>query len=71
MTASPNLSEIAAKLTPAQHRAVLAGGPSQGRGYWSVLNALLDKRIMTSAARRYVLSPLGKDLQAHLQEAQG
>lgn len=70
MTASPDIAAIAAKLTAPQRRAVLAGGPKYGSGYWPILNALMAKNIMTSTARRYVLSPLGNQVRAYLQEAQ-
>lgn len=65
-----DIAAIAAKLTAPQRRAVLAGGPKYGGGYWQLLNALMAKGIMTSAARRYVLSPLGNQVRAYLQEAQ-
>jgi hypothetical protein len=68
MNAAPDLDAIAAKLTAAQHRAVLAGGPN-GPGYWPLLSALVDKGLVGSAGYRYVLTPLGQRLQRHLQEA--
>lgn len=69
MNAAPDLDAIAAKLTAAQHRAVLAGGPKYGPGYWPLLSALVDKGLVGSAGFRYVLTPLGQRLQRHLQEA--
>jgi hypothetical protein len=64
-----DLAAIAAKLTPAQHRAVLAGGPQYGPGYWPLLSAMVDKGLVISAGRQYVLSALGHKVQAFLTEA--
>lgn len=74
MTIATDLLAIAAKLTPAQRRAVLAGkignGFDQGRGYWPLRNALLDKGLFTIANHRLVPAALGRDLRAHLLETQ-
>jgi hypothetical protein len=76
MTASlddaPDIAILAARLTPAQRRAVLRGRPenelgNRGRGYWSLTNALIDKGLLHRAGYRYVLTPIGQQLQASLK----
>lgn len=74
MTNATDFAAIAAKLTPAQRRAVLAGkignGFDQGRGYWPLRHALLDKGLFTVANHRLALSLLGRELQAYILGAQ-
>jgi len=72
---APDIATLAACLTPAQRRAVLRGHPEtilgeRGRGYWLLTNALIDKGLIHRAGYRYVLTALGQQLRAHLQEAQ-
>lgn len=62
----------AAKLTPAQHRAVLAGrtgnGVDRGRGYWPLWNSLNAKKLFTRADGRDVLTEFGRAVQRELLE---
>lgn len=67
MTA-PDLAAIAAKLTPAQRRTVLAGELVYGPGYWPLRHALMDKGLVTVANQHAVLSQLGRQLRTYLRE---
>ena len=58
----------AAKLTPAQHRAVLAGRIDRGRGYWPLWNALGSKQLFTRANGCDVLTEFGQAVQRELME---
>jgi len=58
----------AAKLTPAQHRAVLAGRIDVLRGYWPLWNALNRKQLFTRANGRDVLTDFGRAVQRELME---
>jgi hypothetical protein len=65
-------ASAAAKLTPAQQRAVLAGrigdGAGRGRGYWPLWNALNSKRLFTRANGCDVLTDFGRAVQRELIE---
>jgi hypothetical protein len=65
-----DLATIAAKLTPAQRRTVLAGGLTYGPGYWPLRNALHDKGLLTTARNQPVLTPLGHKLRAHIEASE-
>ena len=58
----------ARKLTPAQHRAVLAGRIGNLRGYWGLWNALNAKQLFTRADGRDVLTDFGRAVQRVLIE---
>ena len=58
----------ASKLTPAQHRAVLAGRIDALRGYWSLWNALNRKQLFTRANGRDVLTDFGRAVQRELMD---
>jgi hypothetical protein len=69
--APDHLAAIADKLTPAQRRAVLAGGPRVGRGYWPLRAAMRQLGLLDPAFSSNTLSPLGRALRAHLQKETG
>jgi len=65
--AEPTYLEFEIKrLTPAQYRAVRSGSLMRGRGYWPLKQALVDKKLFTSANGRDVLTPLGQTLRERL-----
>lgn len=69
MDISPDqLAQIAQQLTPAQRRAVLAGGPTFGRGYWPLSAALHDKGLLAPACLSHQLSDLGRAVRDLLQK---
>ena len=61
-----DLAEVIANLTRAQRRAVLAGGPKFGRGYWQLYEAMRAKGLVIIAQRQCVLTPLGRAVQDNL-----
>lgn len=69
--APDHLALIAAKLTPAQRRAVLAGGPAMGPGFWPLRAALRHKGLLAPAFHSNALSELGIAVRAHLQKETG
>lgn len=56
-------------LTPAQYRAMRAGGLAMKPGYWPLRTALIGKGLMTTANRELVLTPLGHALRALIRSA--
>lgn len=60
-------SNIAAKLTEPQRRAILAGSVREGRGYWPLYNTLVDKGLVAGRGGGS-LTPLGLAVRALISE---
>lgn len=73
LVTSQSAANAAAALTPAQHRAVLAGrigdhGGNRGRGYWPLWSALNRKGLFTRAGGKDVLTEFGRAVQRELMD---
>jgi hypothetical protein len=68
LVTTQSAANAVAKLTPAQHRAVLAGRIDTLRGYWPLWNALNRKKLFTRANGSDVLTEFGRAVQRELME---